>query len=351
MKIFTSTTLLLLPSLYTNFVLAENSPNELSKHLSTIVVPEPILRIEPKYPLSAARSGREGWAIFSFVINEEGRVEDVLVKETSGSKDLTKSAKRAIENWRYKPAMADGKAIQQCVNTVQMDFRMIGDSTQGVSRKFKRKYKKAIAALDAKNYNKLDELLTQLQNNKSMHLSEYNFMQILMADYAKALGNKEKQLQHLNRVAMALGPMRDEKQKLSILYRTFGLQVELSQFQAAYRTYEELITLPAAKPYLAEFSEIIAKIDDVISSDKNLVIPASINNDFWSADLVRNEFSLVDVEGALHTLDVRCANKRHVYTIEENSTWKVPSSWKNCSIYVYGEPKTQFNLIEHPLKS
>jgi TonB family protein len=351
LKILTAIPLLLLPSLYIDLALAENNPNELSKHLSTIVVPQPILRIEPEYPMSAARSSREGWAVFSFVINEEGGVEDVLVKETSGSKDLTKSAKRAIESWRYKPAMSGGKAIKQCVNTVQMDFRMEGDSTQGVSRNFKRRYKRAIAALEAKNYTELDELLTKLNKNKSMHLSEYNFLQILMADYAKALGNKEKQLQHLNRVAMALSPLSDEKHKVSILYRTFVLQVELNQFQAAYRTYEKLIKQPAAEPYLAEFDEIIEKVDNMIASDKDLVIAATIKNDFWSADLVRNEFSLLNVQGSLHTLDVRCANKRHVYTIKENSTWTMPSAWEDCSIYVYGEPNTQFNLIEHPLKS
>lgn len=330
------------PSLYAN---------EIAQHLNTIVVPEPIKRIEPKYPMSAARAGREGWAIFSFVINEEGRVKDILLKDSSGSKDINKAAKKAVKNWRYQPAMVDGKPIQQCVNTVQMDFRMSGDGTKGVSRRFLGKYKQASAALKEQNFKALDELLAQMKKNKSMHLSEYNYLQLLIADYAKLQDDKEKQLHHLNRAAKALGRLSDEKQQLSVLYQVFNLQVELSKYQSAHETYAKLVDLPAAKPYLPQFTEVMTKVEQVIAGDKNLIIAGKIKHKVWGTELVRKEFSLTDIEGSLHTLDVRCANKRHVYTIEEDNTWKLPASWGNCSIYVFGEAKTRFNLVEHPLSS
>jgi TonB family protein len=329
-------------------VSAPVSANEISQHLSTIIVPEPIKRIEPKYPVSAARQSREGWAIFSFVINEEGSVEDIILKDSSGSKDITKAAKKAIKKWHYKPAMENGKAIQQCVNTVKLDFRMHGSSTKGVSRKFKKKYDKAVEALNTKDFARFEELLVQMNNSKYMHLSENNYLQLLLAQYAKEMGDKRKQLHHLRRIANSLESV-NEAQQFSVLYQVFNLQVELSQFVEAHATYEKLIELPSATPYFEQFSEVIAKVESIISSDKNIVITADIEKDYWSADLVRNEFSLTNIEGSLHTLDVRCANKRHVYTVENNNTWRIPSSWKNCSIYVYGEPKTSFNLIEHPV--
>ena len=328
-----------------------NNTANISKHLSTIIAPEPIKRVHPKYPINAARQGREGWAILSFVINEEGGVEDIIVKDSSGSKDLTKEAKKAVKKWRYKPAFENGKAIQQCVNTVQLDFRMNKNGTTGATRKFIAKYKKAQKALVDKNYEELEKNLASMKKNKYMHLSENNYLHLLLADYAKEKGQKGKQLSHLNRVAMSLKSMSNEKQKLSVLYQVFNLQVELSEFQAAHTTYEKLIKLPSAEPYLEQFAAVMVQVEKLIAGDKNLVIAANIKKDFWTADLVRKEFSLIDVEGSLHTLDVRCANKRHVYTIETGSTWKIPTSWGNCSIYVFGEPNTTFKLMEHPLAS
>ena len=150
MQIYPISMMLMTSLFFTNFIQAQenststNNANNLSKHLSTIIAPEPITRVEPKYPIQAARDGREGWAILSFVINEDGKVEDVIVKESSGSKDITKASIKSVKKWRYKPAMENGKAIQQCVNTVQLDFRMGkpggGDKgTMGVSKRFKRK--------------------------------------------------------------------------------------------------------------------------------------------------------------------------------------------------------------------
>lgn len=324
---------------------------EISQHLVTRVEPEPIKRVNPKYPISAARSAREGWARLSFVIDEEGNVNNILVTETSGSKDITKAAVKAAKQWKYKPAMENGKPVQQCVNSVQMDFRMNKNGTTGATRKFISKYKKAQKALADKDYKELEKQLTLMKKSKYMHLSENNYFHLLSADYAKETGKKDKQLSHLNRVAMSLVTMTNEKQKLSVLYQVFSLQVELNKFKAAHITYEKLIKLPSAKPYLEQFSKTMTQVNEVIAGDKNLILDATINKDFWSAELVRNEFSLMSVEGSLHTLDVRCANKRHVYTIEEDNTWKLPASWGNCSIYVFGEAKTRFNLVEHPLSS
>jgi TonB family protein len=324
---------------------------ELSKHLSTIVSPEPMVRIAPKYPKKAAKNRREGWARLSFVIDEKGDVSNVLVIETSGSKDLTQAAIKAAEQWKYKPAMENGKPIQQCVNSVQMNFRMNKNGTTGVSRRFISKYKKAQQALVDKDYGEVEQQLALMKKNKYLHLSENNYLQLLSAEYAKEKGNKDEQLSHLNLVSVSVSSESNEKQKLSVLYQTLNLQIELNKFQAAHVTYEKLIELPSAKPYLSQLSEVMIKVDNVIAGDKNLVITADIKNEFWRADLVRNEFSLTDIEGSLHTLDVRCANKRHVYTVKEDNSWKLPASWENCSIYVYGEPKTTFKLIEHPFKA
>lgn len=329
-------------------VLPHAQADEVAKYLSTITVPEPIKRVHPKYPLDAVRQGREGWAIFSFVIDEEGKVKDVILKDSSGSADITKAAKKAVKKWRYKPAFENGKAIPQCVNTVQLDFKMGKGRTTGTSRSFISKYTKAQEALKTENYTEVETILESMNKNRKMHLSENNYMHLLSAEYAKTQNDKESRLFHLSRVSTN-NTSHNEKQKMAMLYQIFVLEIELQKYQYAYNTYEQLISLEAAKPYLPALEKTINKVNSVINGNKNIVIQANLEEkEHWYIPLVRSEFSIREIEGALHTLDVRCANKRHVYTIKQNNTWKLPSKWDSCSIYVYGEPKTTFKLVEHP---
>ncbi|XPF94165.1 energy transducer TonB [Colwellia sp. RE-S-Sl-9] len=86
----------------------------------------PIVRIEPKYPIQAARDGKEGWVKLSFTINEIGGVEDVNVIEADPKRVFDKEAKRALRKWKYKPKVVDGKPQRQPGLTVQLDFKMDG---------------------------------------------------------------------------------------------------------------------------------------------------------------------------------------------------------------------------------
>ena len=86
----------------------------------------PIVRIEPKYPIQAARDGKEGWVTLSFTINEIGGVEDVDVIEAEPKRIFNKEAKRALRKWKYKPKVVDGKAMRQPGLTVRLDFKMDG---------------------------------------------------------------------------------------------------------------------------------------------------------------------------------------------------------------------------------
>lgn len=85
---------------------------------------QPIVRIEPKYPMQAQRNGTEGWVRLSFSINEVGGVEDVKVIEAQPKRVFDRAAKRALKRWKYKAKVVDGKAVKQTGLTVQLDFTM-----------------------------------------------------------------------------------------------------------------------------------------------------------------------------------------------------------------------------------
>ena len=86
----------------------------------------PIVRIEPRYPPSAARNGTEGWVPLRFTIAPDGSVTDVEVIDSEPRRVFDREARRALLRWKYKPKVVDGKAIAQPGMTVQLDFTMDG---------------------------------------------------------------------------------------------------------------------------------------------------------------------------------------------------------------------------------
>lgn len=84
----------------------------------------PIVRIEPRYPIQAARDGKEGWVRLSFTINEVGGVEDVEVIEAQPKRVFDREARRALRKWKYKPKIVEGKPVKQFNMKVQLDFKL-----------------------------------------------------------------------------------------------------------------------------------------------------------------------------------------------------------------------------------
>ncbi len=84
----------------------------------------PIVRINPKYPVDAARKGLEGWVILAFDINAIGEVININVLDSEPKRIFDKAAKRALSKWKYQAKSVAGKAIIQTDFTVQLDFKM-----------------------------------------------------------------------------------------------------------------------------------------------------------------------------------------------------------------------------------
>ncbi|WP_448550001.1 energy transducer TonB [Thalassotalea fusca] len=332
---------------------ATGNANEisLSKHIETIVLPEPIERVAPKYPIKAARESREGWARYSFIIEKDGSVSNVVVNETSGSSDMTREGLRAIKRWKYEPAMKDGKPVQQCNNTVQMDFKMHGKGEKGVSRKFRSHYQRAMQAMQDNQLDIAKEHLSKIENLKYTNISEHNFYQLAALMLAEKQQDKHKELHHINQISLK-GDYLDDEIKLSLLQRKFALELNASKLASAYKTYNALAKNPLAKSYLPEYEKILNGIEEQISQGNAISIKGDIQkSDFWSHTLVGNQFSLNDIEGHLTKLDIRCKNKRHLYTIEENNTWTLPNGWSNCRVLVFGEDNAKFTLVEKLAKT
>jgi len=82
-------------------------------------------RAEPEYPALAIRRGYQGTTLLRVRVLEDGRVEVVEIKESSGYRILDEAAMKAVRPWRFTPALMAGKPVASWV-LVPIAFKLTG---------------------------------------------------------------------------------------------------------------------------------------------------------------------------------------------------------------------------------
>jgi len=88
-------------------------PTEVARHLL-------LQAVQPTYPEQALRAGMEGPVTFLASIGKDGRIEEL--KLVRGYFVLAEAAYQALRQWRYKPYVLDGQAVE-AQTYVTIDFR------------------------------------------------------------------------------------------------------------------------------------------------------------------------------------------------------------------------------------
>lgn len=339
---------LLTLSLFSSVLVAEP---ELLPHVElveTIIPAKAIERVPPKFPIKAARSGNEGWVQLSFVVDENGAVVDPVIEDSSGIYDFEKASLRAIKQWQYSPAVRDGKAIEQCRNSVQLDFKL-DKATKGGRKRFVREFKKAEEALQANNIVLAEQLITKMGEGKIWNSYEDAWFWMLKAKLAKAQGNTSERLKGIKRVVFSGNSSKHigETAYLYLLRQKFILEIQASLFSEALNTFSQIEQRPGSEEVISVLDKYAIQARQVLKNEDFIVVQGQIDNggDWWHS-LSRNRFVFSDITGTLDTVELRCANKREKYTVAEETEWKIPESWGRCRIIVVGDNQTNFKLVE-----
>ena len=91
-----------------------------------VVPPGPDTRYQntaPSYPETARMRGEQGTVGLELAVGPDGRVMGVTVARSSGSPMLDAAARRAVQEWRFRPATRDGEAVPGSIRT-SVHFRL-----------------------------------------------------------------------------------------------------------------------------------------------------------------------------------------------------------------------------------
>jgi protein TonB len=83
------------------------------ERLSAARIPKRDGSDNPEYPPQSKRAGEEGLCVLTITVTESGRVENVVLKQSSGFPRLDEAAIKHLQRqgWKFKPAMENGKPI------------------------------------------------------------------------------------------------------------------------------------------------------------------------------------------------------------------------------------------------
>ena len=87
-----------------------------------VSAPRAIYKPEPEYSTEARQAKYQGTVVVSLIVGSDGKAHDVRVARSLGM-GLDEKAIEAVQQWRFEPAMKDGRPVAVAVN-VQVSFRL-----------------------------------------------------------------------------------------------------------------------------------------------------------------------------------------------------------------------------------
>lgn len=313
-----------------------------------------VKRKNPTYPAKAARDGQEGWVTLNYAVNEQGKVEEVVVIDSSGNRAFEKNAMRAVKKWRYEPAKKNGEVVYACQNKVRLEF-FLADGEPGVTKEFKRLYSEVFDALDNNDVTRATQKVTRINERDAWNFTEIIYANRVSLAYAQHIDDTLMQEYYANQSISNLPSTKKiEYDDLVILLAAFKSTAINGAYHDINKVYDEFFAgdkkLPNDEMSLALINQI-EKIKSLV--DEKIAEPAISRiarvNKFgvFHHTLSKNNFEVVEVKGQLNELEIRCDSKFAKIQVNPHELIKIPAHWGNCGITIHGDNKTELTIIEH----
>lgn len=86
----------------------------------------PIFKVAPQYPRRQQSRGVEGYVDLMFDIGPTGKTQNIRVIFSEPEGVFDRASIKALQKWKYKPAIDDGVAIIQKNQTTRISFNLEG---------------------------------------------------------------------------------------------------------------------------------------------------------------------------------------------------------------------------------
>jgi hypothetical protein len=131
--------------------------------------------------------------------------------------------------------------------------------------------------------------------------------------------------------------------------------MKFQRYANALETIETLKKLDLDDGMIQQLDQIELEIESIRTNERVLAIEAEIGEareahegeGMWWHKLLRRTAGIEAVAGSLERVELRCDWRRVKAKPEKGKAWHIPPDWGDCSIYVFGEPGSTFQLLEY----
>ena len=319
---------------------------------STNVVP---LKVDaPVYPKRALQRGIEGWVVLRFVVKADGTTDDIEVFESSIEDYFDEAAIEAASNRIYQPATIDGKPVMQGNVFLRSVFQM-EEFDGGVGRSFLSSYRDASEALDDDELDLAKSLIDKLDAQEKRILAEVCYLDMLKARYFSITGNDKETLRHVERALVVADSAASKPIYINLLKQAIVDNGRANNYQASLKHYETLLEIDKKLAPNDPVRDYVKRVKLVLNSDASIQSMGEVSHlcetcddekGFWWHLLNRNHFYIDQVVGQLNEITVVCQNSSVTFDFSPETAWTVNKEGGDCSIKVFGEKQTTFQLVE-----
>ncbi len=306
----------------------------------------------PAFPDGKMRGGQEGWVRMNFVIDEEGRVADPVIVDSSGGPLFEQAALDVVSTWRFEAPPA---GEERANNTVNVRFEISGDRDRA-TRNFLRRYRDIVSDLYYVKPENARNKVDKANEFGGWNLYESTMLALLNARVEGAEGDTVEELEHYRRALAVSGPVAlGSKERVEVLGKILELEIDSRQYGEALATLSQLRAEPGSEETLAELAESIQQLENSAESNESMVARGTIYNPcnceggtpLWAYTPARRHFSFAEVSGNVERFEARCENHRLSAQVETGTRWSLPAEWGSCRVFVFGEDAATFEFVEH----
>lgn len=291
--------------------------------------------IPPQYPRSAASRGQEGWVELSYVVDEQGQVNHVVVSDSNGIESLEQAAIDALMQIDFEPATLNGEPVVSCRNSHRYTFYMDDGGFSG--RRHVRLNNQILEAWAEGDFEAVTEGVTEMSELPRNNLYDEASFRMLNALLAEHNGENTLAISEY-REAFRWGENRLTKENLTIIVtNTYRLLLQEGRYQEAIMWAHQAAN-PVGESNIQNVLEHANSLAEQLTEVEALPTRLTLSDrGGYLHELTRPVFQLAADEGQLDSFELRCDASFKAFEFNPDVAVQVPASWGSCAVWLSGQ--------------